>query len=109
MLAIGRALMAGPRLLLIDEASLGLMPRMVEMCYAAIGRLKKAGMTIVLVEQSTSRALAGADRVCVLESGRAVWQGTGAQAREDPALIEAYLGLRPAQERSEAAPQRPPT
>jgi len=94
MLAIGRALMAEPKLLLIDEASLGLMPRMVDVCYQAIARLKAAGMTILLVEQSTARALTVADRVCVLESGRTVWQGAAAEARSDPTLIDAYLGLR---------------
>ena len=93
MLAIGRALMAEPRLLLIDELSLGLMPKMIDACYHALDRLKAVGITILLVEQSTTRALAIADRVCVLESGRAVWQGSGAAAREDPTMIDAYLGL----------------
>jgi len=93
MLAMGRALMAEPRLLLIDEISLGLMPKAIELCFEVIARLKDQGMTVLLVEQSTSRALAVADRVCVLESGRAVFQGTGAEARHDPALIDAYLGL----------------
>jgi branched-chain amino acid transport system ATP-binding protein len=96
MLAIGRALMAEPKLLLIDELSLGLMPKMIDVCYDAIRRLRDAGITILLVEQSTARALAIADRVCVLESGRAVWQGSAAEAREDPAMIDAYLGLRDA-------------
>lgn len=94
MAAIGRALMAEPRLLMVDEVSLGLMPKMVDICYQAIRRLKAEGMTVLLVEQSTQRALAISDRVCVLESGRAVWQGDAADARRDPALIEAYLGMR---------------
>ncbi|MCB2099368.1 MAG: ABC transporter ATP-binding protein [Rhodobacterales bacterium] len=93
MLAIGRALMAEPRLLMIDEVSLGLMPKAVDLCYAAIDRLRDRGITILLVEQNTTRALEAADRVCVLESGRAVWQGDAAEARRDPALVEAYLGL----------------
>jgi branched-chain amino acid transport system ATP-binding protein len=93
MLAIGRALMADPKLLLIDEISLGLMPAMVDVCYAAIAKLKAEGLTIVLVEQSTSRAFQVADHVCVLESGRSVWHGTGADAARDPTLIEAYLGI----------------
>jgi branched-chain amino acid transport system ATP-binding protein len=93
MLAIGRALMAEPRLLLIDELSLGLMPKMVDDCYAALGQLEAAGLTILLVEQSTERALRAATRVCVLESGRAVWQGSASAARADPTLIDAYLGL----------------
>ncbi|HSS65574.1 MAG TPA: ATP-binding cassette domain-containing protein, partial [Gammaproteobacteria bacterium] len=94
MVAIGRALMAAPRLLMIDEVSLGLMPKMVDICYRAIARLKDEGMTILLVEQSTQRALEISDQVCVLESGRAVWQGEATEARSDPALIEAYLGMR---------------
>ena len=93
MLAIGRALMAQPRLLMIDEVSLGLMPAAVDVCYAAIHRLKEAGISILLVEQSTVRALEIADAVCVLESGHAVWQGSAEAARKDPAMIEAYMGL----------------
>tara|TARA_R110002110_G_scaffold83635_12_gene217132 strand:- start:116 stop:835 length:720 start_codon:yes stop_codon:yes gene_type:complete len=93
MLAIGRALMAEPRLLLIDEVSLGLMPKMVDICYSAISKLRGEGMTILLVEQSTSRALAIADQVCVMESGRRVWSGSGEDARRDPTLIDAYLGV----------------
>ena len=93
MLAIGRALMAEPRLLLVDEVSLGLMPKMVDLCYRALARLGEEGLTIVLVEQNTTRALEVADQVCVLSSGRAVYQGSAADARDDPAMIEAYLGL----------------
>ena len=93
MLAIGRALMARPRLLMIDEVSLGLMPKAVDVCYAAVARLKQQGLTVLLVEQSTKRALEVADRVCVLESGRIVWQGSAEEARSDPAMIEAYMGL----------------
>ena len=98
MLAIGRALMAEPRLLLIDEVSLGLMPKVVDLCFSVIERLRGEGMTVVLVEQSTARALAVADEVCVLESGRAVYRGSAAAARDEPALIEAYLGLRTGEE-----------
>lgn len=94
MLAIGRALMAEPRLLMIDELSLGLMPKMVDLCYEALERLKESGLTVLLVEQNTARVLAVADRICVLESGRAVWRGTAAEARADPRLIESYLGER---------------
>jgi branched-chain amino acid transport system ATP-binding protein len=93
MLSIGRALMADPKLLMIDEVSLGLMPAMVEVCYEAIAKLKAEGLTILLIEQSTKRAFEVADQVCVLESGRSVWHGTGADAARDPALIEAYLGI----------------
>ena len=93
MLSIGRALMAQPRLLMVDEVSLGLMPAAIDTCYAAIRRLKEAGISVLLVEQNTARALEVADRVCVLESGRAVWQGSAEEARKDPAMIEAYMGL----------------
>ena len=78
---------------MIDEVSLGLMPAMVDVCYEAIAKLKAEGLTILLVEQSTKRAFGVADHVCVLESGRSVWRGTGADAARDPALIEAYLGV----------------
>ena len=94
MLAIGRALMAEPKLLLLDELSLGLMPRMVEDCYNALHRLQSEGMTILLVEQNTSQALAVADDVCVLESGTVAWSGTAEQARQDSGIIDAYIGLR---------------
>jgi branched-chain amino acid transport system ATP-binding protein len=93
MLAIGRALMARPKLLMIDELSLGLMPKVIDLCYRALKQLQQDGLTILLVEQSTDRALAFADEVCVLESGRAVWQGKAGDARHDPALAAAYLGL----------------
>ena len=93
MLAIGRALMAEPKFLMIDEVSLGLMPKNVEICYQAIARLSAEGLTILLVEQNTAKALEIVDRVCVLESGREVWQGTAAEARHDPEMIDLYLGL----------------
>ena len=93
MLAIGRALMAEPRLLLIDELSLGLMPRMVDLCFAALAQLRRDGLTVVLVEQNTARALEIADSVCILASGTAVFSGTAAAARSDPALFERYLGV----------------
>jgi branched-chain amino acid transport system ATP-binding protein len=92
MVAIGRALMAEPRLLLIDEVSLGLMPRNVDVCYAAIDHLHRDGMTVLLVEQYTTRALEVADTVHVLESGVLAWSGTAAEARAHTALIETYLG-----------------
>jgi branched-chain amino acid transport system ATP-binding protein len=94
MLSIGRALMSKPKLLLIDELSLGLMPKIIDICYDAIAELKKAGLTILLVEQSTQRALEVADHVCVLESGKAVWNGTAETARDSAELIDALLGLR---------------
>jgi len=93
MLAIGRALMSQPRLLIIDELSLGLMPRIIDDINTAIEQLRAEGMTILLVEQNTRRALDIADSVCVLESGRVVWQGTSADARKDAGLVETYLGI----------------
>ncbi len=93
MLAIGRALMARPRFIMIDELSLGLMPKVIDLCYAALQKLRADGMTVLLVEQNTERALAVADDICVLESGHAVWQGSAADARKDPTLAAAFLGL----------------
>jgi branched-chain amino acid transport system ATP-binding protein len=95
MLAIGRALMSQPRLLLVDELSLGLMPTVIDVCYEAIEDLKSEGLTILLVEQSTHRALEVADAVTVLESGRQVWSGTALQARHSTEMIDAFLGLKP--------------
>jgi len=92
MLAIGRALMAGPKLLLVDELSLGLTPAAVDVCFEAIAELKRAGSAILLVEQNTDRALELADRVVVLVSGRKVYEADGRQARNDPALISSFLG-----------------
>lgn len=94
MLAIGRALMAEPKLLLLDELSLGLMPRMVEECYNALKLLQNDGMTILLVEQNTSQALAVADDISILESGIVAWSGTAEKARQDSRIIDAYIGLR---------------
>ncbi len=93
MLAIGRALMTRPKLMMIDELSLGLMPKVIDLCYQALKQLRAAGMTILLVEQNTDRVLAVADDICVLESGRTVWQGSAIDARNDPTLTAAYLGL----------------
>ena len=93
MLSLGRALMAEPRLLLIDELSLGLMPKMVDACYEAVAGLKKAGQTIILVEQNTEKALHMADKVVVLESGKLVLEKTAADAADDPGVIDALLGM----------------
>jgi branched-chain amino acid transport system ATP-binding protein len=93
MLAIGRALMAEPRLLLVDELSLGLMPKMVDICIDALMKLRGAGMAIVLVEQNTARALAIADTVCVLASGNVVFAGSAREAREDRELLTRFLGM----------------
>ena len=93
MLAIGRALMAEPRLLLIDELSLGLMPKMVDQCYRVTQQLKNQGMTLLIVEQNTHKALEVSDRVCILESGRSVWDGRAEDAKKDSKIIEAYMGM----------------
>jgi len=93
MLAIGRALISRPRLLLIDEVSMGLMPIMVERAFEIIRTLHRRGMTILLVEQNARQALAVADRGYVLELGRIVLEGTVDQLRRDPRVQAAYLGL----------------
>jgi branched-chain amino acid transport system ATP-binding protein len=93
MLAIGRALMAEPRLLLVDELSLGLMPKMVDLCLDALLKLKREGMTIVLVEQNTARALDVADQVCVLSSGAQVYRGTAAEAKAAGSMFATFLGI----------------
>jgi branched-chain amino acid transport system ATP-binding protein len=93
MLALGRALMAEPKLLLIDELSLGLMPKMVDLCVAALRALNRDGLAILLVEQNTARAVALADTVCVLAAGRAVFQGSAQDARDDPNLFARYFGV----------------
>jgi len=94
MLAIGRALMSEPEFLIIDELSLGLMPKAVDLCYKAIARLKEKGMTVLLVEQSTSRVFDAADDVCVLESGSVVWTGLVEEAKSNPAMIDTLMGFR---------------
>jgi branched-chain amino acid transport system ATP-binding protein len=93
MLAIGRALMARPKLIMIDELSLGLMPKIIDQCYQALKQLRADGMAILLVEQNTERVLAVANDIWVLESGRSVWHGSAADARNNPSLTAAYLGL----------------
>lgn len=90
MLALGRALISRPKLLLVDELSLGLMPKVVDECYEVLHALKKEGMAIVLVEQNTECALAAADRVCILEAGNLVWHGMATEASEDNVLIASF-------------------
>jgi len=92
MLAIGRALMSEPRLLIVDELSLGLMPKMVDICLDVLVRLRSEGLTVVLVEQNTARALDVADDVCVVSSGSVVFRGTAAQATAAGSMFAAYLG-----------------
>jgi branched-chain amino acid transport system ATP-binding protein len=93
MLAIGRALMARPRLLLLDEPSMGLAPRLVAEIFSCVRALRAADTAILLVEQNARAALAIADRGYVLETGRVVLTGSGAQLLADEAVRAAYLGL----------------
>jgi branched-chain amino acid transport system ATP-binding protein len=92
ILAIGRALMARPRLLMLDEPSMGLAPRMVTQVYDILAELKAAGTTILLVEQNARAALKVADRGYVLETGRIILDGAAADLRDDPEVQRAYLG-----------------
>jgi branched-chain amino acid transport system ATP-binding protein len=92
MLAIGRALMARPRLLMLDEPSLGLAPLLVKDVFRIIAELKQQGATILLVEQNARKALEVADYAYVLESGRVVQHGPAADLRNEPSIVEAYLG-----------------
>ena len=94
MLAIARALMAKPRLLILDEPSLGLAPLMVERIFGVISGLKAQGLTILLVEQNVHHALDLVDRAYVLESGRITLEGAAADLRHDPRVESAYLGFR---------------
>lgn len=93
MLAIGRALMARPRLLLLDEPSMGLAPNLVDHVLAVIRSLKAEGLTILLVEQNASAALAIADRAYVLETGMVALSGNAAEVQNDRRVREAYLGI----------------
>jgi len=93
MLAIGRALMARPRILLLDEPSMGLAPILVEQIFQTIQDINRQGTTILLVEQNAAMALSIAHRAYVLETGRIVLQGTAAEVRENPQVKAAYLGI----------------
>lgn len=93
MLAIGRGLMAEPRLLILDEPSLGLSPLLVEEMFALIRKLHAEGLAIMLVEQNVAQSLEIAERAYVLENGSFVLSGPAVQVREDPELKRAYLGL----------------
>ncbi len=92
MLAIARALMSNPKLLLLDEPSLGIAPVLVDQIFEAIGRIRAQGMTILLVEQNTRRALAAAQRAYVLVTGEIVLSGDAAELYDDPRVQGAYLG-----------------
>ncbi len=92
MLAIGRALMANPKVMLMDEPSMGLAPVIVEEVFAIINRLKETGITLLLVEQMAKRALEVADYAYVMERGRIVVEGKPAELQKDERVLSAYLG-----------------
>jgi branched-chain amino acid transport system ATP-binding protein len=92
MLAIGRALMARPRLLLLDEPSLGLAPAVVDHVFEIIAAIHEGGISILLVEQNAARALAAAERAYVLEEGRIVSEGRASELLDQPHVRQAYLG-----------------
>ena len=92
MLAIARGLMARPRVLMLDEPSLGLAPKLVEGLYDLLAQLRDEGVTILLVDQTAAMALSVADRAYVLQSGAIVHSGPAQEMRTDPALTQAYLG-----------------
>ena len=93
MLAVGRALMSNPKLLLLDEPSMGLAPMLIQQIFAIIGEINQQGMTVLVVEQNAQQALKIAHRAYVLETGRIVKSGTGGELLHDPAVKEAYLGV----------------
>jgi branched-chain amino acid transport system ATP-binding protein len=93
MLAIGRGLMAEPRLLILDEPSLGLSPLLVEELFALIARINADGVSVLLVEQNVVQSLDVAHRAYIMADGKFVMSGTAADIRADPALKRTYLGL----------------
>ena len=93
MLAIGRALMAKPRLLLLDEPSMGLAPQFIQQIFRIVTEINQQGTTVLLVEQNAQQALSRAHRAYVLETGSIVKSGTGKEMLADPSIKEAYLGV----------------
>jgi branched-chain amino acid transport system ATP-binding protein len=93
MLTIGRALMSRPRLLLLDEPSMGLAPMLIQQIFSIITEINQQGTTVLLVEQNAQQALLRAHRAYVLETGRIVRTGSGPDLLDDPAVKEAYLGV----------------
>jgi branched-chain amino acid transport system ATP-binding protein len=93
MLAIGRALMTRPRLLMLDEPSQGIMPKLVDEIFAAVKEIRNAGMTVLIVEQRMAECLDIADRAYILQTGRVLMQGAAADIKGNPDVRKAYLGL----------------
>jgi branched-chain amino acid transport system ATP-binding protein len=93
MLAIGRALMTRPRLLMLDEPSQGIMPKLVDEIFQAVKRIRDAGMTVLIVEQRFAECLEIADRAYILQTGRVLMNGTAAEISGNPDVRKAYLGL----------------
>jgi branched-chain amino acid transport system ATP-binding protein len=93
MLAVGRALMSRPKLLLLDEPSMGLAPILIQQIFDIIVEINEQGTTVLLVEQNAQQALSRAHRAYVLETGRIVKEGTGQELLHDPAVKDAYLGV----------------
>ena len=93
MLAIARAMMAGPRLLMLDEPTLGLAPIVVQQIGHFIDQVRKQGLSVIIAEQNAEMALGAADRAYVLENGHIVLAGTAADLLRDPAVKKAFLGL----------------
>jgi branched-chain amino acid transport system ATP-binding protein len=93
MLAIGRALMSGPQILMLDEPSLGLMPKFVLTVYEAIRQMNASGMSVLLVEQNVQKALELSNRVYVLQTGKIVFSGSAAQCADNELIRKAYLGM----------------
>jgi branched-chain amino acid transport system ATP-binding protein len=93
MLAVGRALMSRPKLMLLDEPSMGLAPMLIQQIFSIISEINQQGTTILLVEQNAQQALSRAHRAYVLETGRIVKSGAGAELLNDPTVKDAYLGV----------------
>ena len=93
MLAVARALMCGPRLLILDEPTTGLAPKLAAETYAALGELRDLGLTILVAEQQVPLVLGLADRGYVLERGRIRWSGASGDLADDPEVRRAYLGV----------------
>lgn len=94
MLAIGRGLISGPKFLIVDELSLGLMPRIVDECYFVLNKLKAKDVGIILVEQNTERVFQNADEISILEAGNEIWTGSASVAASDDTIMQKLMGIR---------------